>query len=57
MGGWKSLSMVHRYTKDADQARLAREAAELRQRAAETLATETRTTSGKPSVRFAKNAG
>jgi integrase len=55
MGGWKSLSMVRRYTKDADQARLAREAVELR-RASRTSATEQRTVSGKPSIRFAKNA-
>ena len=45
-GGHKSLSMVQRYTKSADQARLAREVAALRTKSADT--------SGKPPVRFAK---
>jgi len=56
MGGWQSLSEVQRYTKAADQARLARDAVELRRRASGTPTTETRTASGKPSNRFAKNA-
>jgi integrase len=55
-GGHKSLSMVQQYSKAADQARLAREAGALG-RAPATPATETRTTSGKPSIRFAKNTG
>jgi integrase len=54
-GGHKSLTMVQRYTKDADQRRLAREAGALTH-ASETPATKKRTASGKPSIRFAKNA-
>jgi integrase len=55
-GGHKSLTMVQRYTKDADQRRLAREAGALTH-ASETPATKKRTASGKPSIRFAKNTG
>jgi integrase len=47
--GHKSLSEVARYTRAADQARLAREAVELRRReAAKAPTTERRTGSGKP---------
>jgi integrase len=54
--GHKTLSEVQRYASDANQAKLARQAVALG-RGTETPATETRTSSGKPSIRFAKNPG
>ncbi len=54
--GHKTLSEVQRYANAANQAKLARQAVALG-RGSETPATETRTASGKPSVRFAKNVG
>jgi len=54
MTGHKTLSEIQRYTNAASQAKLAREAVALG-RTSETPATEKRTASGKPSIRFAKN--
>ena len=48
--GHKSLSEVARYTRAADQARLAREAVELRRRASDMRTTERRTDGRKPSA-------